>query len=98
MGELISLKEYKEKKEIAKRRKEQYDKLNDDLKRKREQTEKLIKRQARRPYNAQLETIKSLQNRHNYDKYFIDLLDLFMERFYPDYKWKFSIFLDEMDK
>lgn len=42
--------------------------------------------------------INSLQERHEFDMNFLELIDLFMQEQYPDFSWKFDLWLDEIEK
>lgn len=42
--------------------------------------------------------IHALQIRHDFDLGFLMLIDIFMQKNYPEYSWRFDIFLDEVDK
>lgn len=42
--------------------------------------------------------VRSTKDRDDFDHHFLELVDMFMIKYYPDYRWKFGIFLDEIEK
>ena len=43
-----------------------------------------------------VDKLNSLENRHNFDMNFLDLVDLFMQEQCPEYSWRFDIFIDKI--
>jgi hypothetical protein len=39
--------------------------------------------------------IGKLERRHEFDRNLINLIELFLEKEFPEYTWKFDIFLDK---
>lgn len=45
-----------------------------------------------------IQKLESLELRHRFDLDFLELVDLFMQEHYPEYSWKFDLFVDKIDK
>lgn len=45
-----------------------------------------------------MDELKKEEEREEFDLKFLELVDLFMTKYYPDYYWKFDIFLNEIQK
>lgn len=89
MGKAIDLVKYKEDKKNIKTRNTSLDALGDrisvDYKMFSCTREELIHK------------IVALENRHKFDLEFLKLVDLFMQKEFPEYSWKFDIFLKNID-
>lgn len=45
-----------------------------------------------------IKEIRKLKNKQEFDITFLELVDIFMQREYPDYYWRFGKFLEEFEK
>lgn len=44
-----------------------------------------------------IKEIRKLKNKQEFDITFLELVDIFMQREYPDYYWRFEHFLNEIE-
>ena len=97
MGSLIDFTKYKEEAERKQKQKERCVELHNNLDRKRERIQRLVEAYDEEPQERILTRMYTLKKRHNYDIYFINLMDQFMEECYPEYRYRFSDWLDKND-
>jgi hypothetical protein len=97
MSNIIDFVKYKEKKDFKIKTKARVKQLKANLQRKRDRAENLAKAYEEQPSTRVSKRITFLENRHNYDMYYISLMDQFMAECYPEYRWKFSDWLEKVD-
>lgn len=61
------------------------------------------KKEERKIITTRTKALRSLENNnskgaYNYNYHFYKLVDLFMQEHYPDYAWKFDIWLEQILK